>query len=139
MDCLLIFNVAMYLSSIIFYKEYENDNSFFETKKYINLFNFEVIFFLFNTDETTTRVIILNRGSIFAFQSREFSPPFKLRPQTPPIDNSDIDQWPPNSGHWSMSAQSRVTSRCDVAHSSRENLHHFFPFSCEACSLYLIL
>ena len=21
----------------------------------------------------------------------------------------------------------RVTSRCDVAHSGRENLHHFFP------------
>ena len=24
-----------------------------------------------------------------------------------------------------MSTQSRVTSRCDVAHSGRENLHHF--------------
>ena len=24
-----------------------------------------------------------------------------------------------------MSVQSRVTSRCDVAHSGRENLHHF--------------
>ena len=24
-----------------------------------------------------------------------------------------------------MSAQSQVTSRCDVAHSGRENLHHF--------------
>ena len=38
-----------------------------------------------------------------------------------------------------MIAQSRVTSRCDVAHYGRENLPHFFPFSCEACSLYLIL
>ena len=26
-----------------------------------------------------------------------------------------------------MSAQSRVTSRCDVAHSGRENLHQFLP------------
>ena len=26
-----------------------------------------------------------------------------------------------------MSAQSRVTSRCEVAHSGRENLHQFLP------------
>ena len=26
-----------------------------------------------------------------------------------------------------MSAQSRVTSRCDIAHCGREELHHFFP------------
>ena len=26
-----------------------------------------------------------------------------------------------------MTALSRLTSRCDVAHSGRENLHHFLP------------
>ena len=42
------------------------------------------------------RVIILNRGSMFAFQWREVYP-----------------------------SLSRVTLRCDVAHSGRENLHQF--------------
>ena len=28
-----------------------------------------------------------------------------------------------------MSAQSRVTSRCDAAHCGREELHHFLPLS----------
>ena len=42
------------------------------------------------------KVIILNRGSMFAFQWREVYP-----------------------------SLSRVTLRCDVAHSGRENLHQF--------------
>ena len=36
------------------------------------------------------RVIILKRGSMFAFQWREYSPPLMLRPQTPPLDKIKI-------------------------------------------------
>ena len=35
-------------------------------------------------------VIILNRGSMFAFQWREFSPPLSSAPQNPPIDKREI-------------------------------------------------
>ena len=34
---------------------------------------------------------------------------------------------PPTRAISPMSKQSRVTSRCDVAHSGRESLHHFLP------------
>ena len=36
------------------------------------------------------RVIILNRGSLFAFQWREFSTTVELHPETPPIDKRVI-------------------------------------------------
>ena len=38
-----------------------------------------------------------------------------------------------------MSAQSQVTSHCDVAHCGRENCITFFPFSCEAYFLFSIM
>ena len=53
LDCLSIFNLSMHLSNVIFSKETENNN-FFQKKLFKKLFNFEVIFFLFNTDETQT-------------------------------------------------------------------------------------
>ena len=38
------------------------------------------------------RVIILNRGSMFAFQWREFSTPLSSAPQTPPIYKREIGE-----------------------------------------------
>ena len=65
-----------------------------------------------------------------------------LRPQTPPIDKREIGligdaaipgerrihTFPsPPPPHSLANEQSQVTSRCDVAHSGQENLHHFLP------------
>ena len=78
---------------------------------------------------------------MFAFQWREFSPPlnsihrqkrdrrrcnsrgtqnryFSLR-LPPLLPTRDISQW---------ARSLELTSRCDVAHSGGENLHHYLPF-----------
>ena len=44
----------MQFSNILFSKESENNNHFFQKKLFKKLFSNEVIFFLFNTDETKT-------------------------------------------------------------------------------------
>ena len=49
-------NVVMHYSNILFSKESYNNNCFSEKKLYKKLFNFEVIFFLFNTEETETLI-----------------------------------------------------------------------------------
>ena len=76
------------------------------------------------------RVIILNRGSMFAFQ--RIFPAVKLRLQTPPIDKREIGDVaipgefllsPPPLGPL---ANERAVSS-DVAQSGRENLHQFLP------------
>ena len=54
LDCLAIFNLFMHFANVIFSKESKNNNDFFQKKLFKKLFNFEVIFFLFNTDETRT-------------------------------------------------------------------------------------
>ena len=87
--------------------------------------------------QLTHRVNILNR--VYCLPVKRIFSAAKLRPQTPLIDKreiGDIAIHGESSIHTSpsgqpppppMSAQSRVMSRCDVAHSSRENLHHFLP------------
>ena len=78
---------------------------------------------------------------MFAFQWREFPPPpVNLRPQTPPIDKGEIGDAaipgerpapppPPRAPTRAIANEHTVSSasRCDVAHSGRENLHHFLP------------
>ena len=46
----------MHFSNVLFSKESEKNNHFFQKKLFKKLFNFEVIFFLFNTDETQTSI-----------------------------------------------------------------------------------
>ena len=64
------------------------------------------------------RVIILNRGIIFAFQWREFSPLL-------------------SSAHRLLNRQKIDRRRCNIL--VGKICITFFPFSCEACSLYLVL
>ena len=97
---------------------------------------------------------------MFAFQWREFSPPFKLRPQTPPIDKREICnskgtvQFLGNAEYillrqtsprlptraisqWARSLEWRHAVTLHTA--GGKNCIIFFPFSCEASSLYLVL
>ena len=82
------------------------------------------------------RVIILNRGSMFAFQWREFSPPLSSAHR---LLQCYRNQWeigdaaipsrsppPPPPATIGPLANERAVS-CDIAYSGRENLHHFLP------------
>ena len=70
--------------------------------------------------------------------SEEIFPAVKLRPQNPPIDKREIGDaaipgnantcFSPQLGPLAnLSAQSQVTSRCDVRFCGGEELHHFLP------------
>ena len=103
------------------------------------------------------RVIILNRGSMFSFQWREFSPPLSSAHRLfLPIDKRKIvDAAIPGERriHASPSAppppQTRAISQWAGSLEWRhaltlhtavgKNCITFFPFSCEACALYLVL
>ena len=96
------------------------------------------------------RVIILNRGSMVAFQWREFSPPLssahRLLPKMKEREvcilrspgNAEyilLPQPPPSARAISLEWYLAVTLHILVG----KNCITFFPFSCEACSLYLVL
>ena len=100
---------------------------------------------------TKHRVIILNRGSIFAFQWREFSPPLSSAHrllQCYHIQKRDrrrcnyrgIPPQPPATRVISKWASSPVWRHVVTLHTAvGKNCITFFPFSCEACSLYFLL
>ena len=80
------------------------------------------------------RVLIINRGSMFASQWREFSPPLQAPPtdsSSATIDKSEIGDAsiPPSETLGSLANQRAVSSDLTlwVAHSGRENLHQFLP------------
>ena len=94
----------------------------------------------------THKVIILNRGSMFAFQW--IFPGVRLRPQTPSIDKRDRRRCnslempslpPPNRAisQWTCSLEWRHAMTLQILVGNI--CITFFPFSCEACSLYLVL
>ena len=88
---------------------------------------------------TKHRDIILNRGSMFAFHWREFSPPLssahrllqcyhRQKRDRRRCNSRGIPPQPPTTiGPLANERASWGTSRCDVAHSGRENLHQFLP------------
>ena len=87
------------------------------------------------------RVIILNRGSIFASQWREFSQLLssahrllqcyhRQKRDRRRCISRGIPPQPPATRvicQWASSLEWRVTSGCEIAHSGRKNLHQFLP------------
>ena len=90
--------------------------------------------------KTHHRVIILNRGSMFAFQWREFSPPsssahrflqcyHRQKRDRRRCNSRGIPPQPPATrviSQWASSHEWRHAVTY-VAHSGRENLHQFLP------------
>ena len=79
---------------------------------------------------------------MFAFQWREFSPPLssahRLLPYTK--ERQETLQFPPPTMAISQWARSLEFRHADTLHIAvGMNCTTFFPFSCEACSLYLVL
>ena len=131
---------------IIKNQSYKINNSKFQ--KEIQLF-IELSFLFQRIPEH--RVIILNRGSMFAFQWREFSPLLssahrllqcyhRQQRDRRRCNSRGIPLQPPTTMVISQWARSLEWRQAVMLHILVEKICiTFFPFSCEACSLFLVL
>ena len=97
----------------------------------------------FRTNSTIHRVIILNRGSMFDFQWREFFPPLSSAHRLLPhkkrdrgnaaitgkrrMHTSPSDPLTPQLGPLANERAVSSDVTCDITHYDREELHHFLP------------